>query len=198
MGVVDDFPLRTTASQARQRSTASPFFMNHYSPAAFVYILLIAVLIVARNLRPRRIKVKSLWISPTVISVLSIYILAVTPDPTPIWLRILAGLIGVVLGGAFGFFRGKVTPIRTGELPDTIYVGPSLAASLLWVVAFGLRYWARMSTHQLPILTALTDALILFVPASYVVMYWMLHRKYERLKGSPLPGENAATEIGDR
>jgi hypothetical protein len=104
----------------------------------------------------------------------------------------------VVLGGAFGFFRGKVTPIRTGELPDTIYVGPSLAASLLWVVAFGLRYWVRMSTHQLPILTALTDALILFVPASYVVMYWMLHRKYERLKGSPLPGETAATEIGDR
>ena len=172
--------------------------MNQYSPAAFVYILLIAVLIVARNLRPRRIKAKSLWISPTVISVLSIYILAVTPDPTPIWLRTLAGIIGVVLGGAFGFFRGKVTPIRTGELPDTIYVGPSLAASLLWVVAFGLRYWARMSTHQLPILTALTDALILFVPASYVVMYWMLHRKYERLKGSPLPGENAATEIGDR
>jgi hypothetical protein len=36
------------------------------------------------------------------------------------------------------------------------------------------------------------------VPASYVVMYWMLHRKYERLKGSPLPGANAATEIGDR
>jgi hypothetical protein len=172
--------------------------LNHYSPAAFVYILLIAVLIVVRNLRPRRIKVKSLWISPTVISVLSIYILAVMPDPTPIWLRTLAGLIGVVLGGAFGFFRGKVTPIRTGELPDTIYVDPSLAASLLWVVAFGLRYWARMNTHQLPILTALTDALILFTPASYVVMYWMLHRRYERLKGPSSTGENAATEIGDR
>jgi Protein of unknown function (DUF1453) len=170
--------------------------LDHYSPAAFVYILLIAVLIVVRNLRPRRIKVKSLWISPTVISVLSIYVLAVTPDPTPIWLRILAGLIGVVLGGAFGFFRGKVTSIRTEA--DMIYVDPSLAASLLWVVAFGLRYWVRMSTHQLPILTALTDALILFVPASYVVMYWMLYRKYERLKGPPLPGENAAAEIGDR
>jgi hypothetical protein len=165
--------------------------LNHYSPAAFLYILLIAVLIVLRNLRPRRIKVKSLWISPTVISVLSIYILTVVPDPTPIWLRTLAGLIGAAFGGVFGFFRGKVTPIRTGELPDTIYVGPSLAASLLWVVAFGLRYWVRLSSHQLPVLMALTDALTLFPPASYVVMYWMLYRKYERLRGASLQRETA-------
>ena len=27
---------------------------------------------------------------------------------------------------------------------------------------------------------------ILFPPASYVVMYWMLYQKYERLKGSSL------------
>jgi hypothetical protein len=124
--------------------------LNHYSPAGFLYILLIAVLIVVRNLRPRRIKVGSLWISPTVISLLSIYV-----------------------------------------LPDTIYVGPSLAASLLWVVAFALRYWVRMSEHQLPILMALTDGLILFPPAAYVVMYWMIHRKYERLKGAPATNENA-------
>ena len=165
--------------------------MNHYSPAGFLYILLIAVLIIVRNLRPRRIKVSSLWISPTVISLLSIYILAVVPDPTPIWLRTFAGLIGVVLGGMFGFFRGKVTPIRTGELPDTIYVGPSLAASLLWVVAFALRYWVRMSAHQLPILMALTDGLILFPPASYVVMYWMIHRKYQQVKGAPATNAGA-------
>jgi hypothetical protein len=133
-----------------------------------------------------------------VISLLSIYVLAVVPEPTPLWLRTLAGSIGVVLGVVFGFFRGKVTPIRTGELPDTIYVGPSLAASLLWVIAFALRYWVRMSEHQLPILMALTDGLILFPPASYVVMYWMIHRKYERLKGAPATNENAAPEIGDR
>ena len=132
------------------------------------------------------------------ISLLSIYVLAVVPEPTPLWLRTLAGSIGVVLGMVFGFFRGKVTPIRTGELPDTIYVGPSLAASLLWVIAFALRYWVRMSEHQLPILMALTDGLILFPPASYVVMYWMIHRKYERLKGAPATNENAAPEIGDR
>jgi len=159
--------------------------VTHYSPAGFLYILLIAVLIIVRNLRPRRIKVSSLWISPTVISLLSIYILAVVPDPTPIWLRTFAGMIGVILGGMFGFFRGKVTPIRTGEVPDTIYFGPSLAASLLWVVAFALRYWVRMSAHQLPILMALTDGLILFPPASYVVMYWMIQRKYQRAKGAP-------------
>jgi hypothetical protein len=172
--------------------------VTHYSPAGFLYILLIVVLIIVRNLRPRRIKVSSLWISPTVISLLSIYILAVVPDPTPIWLRTFAGLIGAILGGMFGFFRGKVTPIRTGELPDTIYVGPSLAASLLWVVAFALRYWVRMSAHQLPILMALTDGLILFPPASYVVMYWMIHHKYQRVKGAPATNEGAASEIGDR
>jgi hypothetical protein len=172
--------------------------VTHYSPTGFLYILLIAVPIIVRNLRPRRIKVSSLWISPIVISLLSIYVLAVVPDSTLIWLRTLAGLIGVVLGGVFGFFRGTVTPIRTGELPNTIYVGPSLAASVLWVVAFALRYWVRMSAHQLPILMALTDGLILFPPASYVVMYWMIHRKYERLKGAPATNANLAPEIGDR
>ena len=65
------------------------------------------------------------------ISLLSIYVLAVVPDPTPLWLRTVAGLIGAVLGGVFGFFRGKVTPIRTGELPNTIYVGPSEQQSCL-------------------------------------------------------------------
>jgi hypothetical protein len=172
--------------------------VTHYSPTGFLYILLIAVPIIVRNLRPRRIKVSSLWISPIVISLLSIYVLAVVPDSTPIWLRTLAGLIGVVLGSVFGFFRGTVTPIRTGELPNTIYIGPSLAASVLWVVAFALRYWVRMSAHQLPILMALTDGLILFPPASYVVMYWMIHRKYERLKGAPATNANLAPEIGDR
>jgi hypothetical protein len=172
--------------------------MNQFSPGAFLYILLMALLIVARNLRPRRIRVKSLWISPTVITVLSIYVLVVVPDQSPVWLRTVAGVIGAALGGAFGFFRGRVTPIRTGELPDTIYVGPSLAASLLWVVAFGLRYWVRLSSHQLPILAALTDALILFPPASYVVMYWMLYQKYERLKGSSLEKTSAPSEIADR
>jgi hypothetical protein len=172
--------------------------MDHFSPAAFLYLLLIALLIVMRNVRPRRIRVKSLWISPTMISVLSIYVLVVVPEQTPIWLRTLAGVIGVGLGGAFGFFRGKVTPIRTGELPGTIYVDPSLAASLLWVVAFGLRYWARLSSHQLPILAALTDALILFPPTSYVVMYWMLYQKYERLKDGSLSATTSAPEIADR
>jgi hypothetical protein len=75
--------------------------MNHFSPAAFLYILLIALLIVMRNVRPRRIRVKSLWISPTVISALSIYVLVVVPDQTPIWLRTASGVIGVALGGAF-------------------------------------------------------------------------------------------------
>jgi hypothetical protein len=170
--------------------------VNHSAPAAFLYIVLIAVLIIVRSLRPRRIRVKSLWVSPTVISLLTVYVLVAVPDSTPIWLRTVAAVIGAVLGGVFGFFRGKVTPIRTGELPDTIYVGPSLAASLLWVVAFGLRYWVRFSEHQLPVLTALTDALIVFPPASYVVMYWMLYQKYQRLKGACLPvgAENASPE----
>jgi hypothetical protein len=50
-----------------------------------------------------------------------------------------------------------------------------------------MRYWVRLSSHHLPVLMALTDALILFPPASYVVMYWMLYRKYERLKAAALP-----------
>ena len=73
-----------------------------------------------------------------------------------------------------------------------------MAASLLWVVAFALRYWVRMSAHQLPILMALTDGLILFPPASYVVMYWMIHRKYQRVKGALATNEGAAPEVGDR
>jgi uncharacterized membrane protein YfcA len=151
---------------------------------------------VLRNLQPRRIKVKSLWVSPTIISVLSIYFLVI-PDSTPIWLRTVAGFAGLVLGGAFGFFRGQVTPIRTGELPDTIYVGTSLTASLLWVAAFGLRYWIRLSAHQWPILTALTDGLILFLPASSVLMYWMVYRKYERLKAASTSETALAPKIGD-
>jgi hypothetical protein len=100
--------------------------MNQFSPGAFLYILLVALLIVARNLRPRRIRVKSLWISPTVITVLSIYVLAVVPDQTPVWLRTVAGVIGAALGGAFGFFRGKVTAIKILPLRSTAAVAEQI------------------------------------------------------------------------
>jgi hypothetical protein len=41
-------------------------------------------------------------------------------------------------------------------------------------------------------------SMILFPPASYVVKYWMLYQKYERLKGSPLEKTSGPPEIADR
>jgi hypothetical protein len=156
--------------------------MNQPSPGGLLYLVLIAAIIVLRNLRPRRIRAGSLWITPIIITVLSVYILIMIPERTPVWLRSISWIIGICLGTGFGFFRGKVTPIRIGELPGTIYVRPALAASLLWVGAFGLRYWIRTSAHDFPVLAAFTDALILFPAATYVAMYLVFCRKYQRLK----------------
>jgi hypothetical protein len=74
--------------------------------------------------------------------VLSIYVLVVVPDQTPIWLRTVAGVIGAALGGAFGFFRGKVTPIRTGgttghDLRRSVIGGVSTLGGCIWTALLG-------------------------------------------------------------
>ena len=77
----------------------------------FVPLGIIAVVIVARNSRPRQLKIERLWVTPAIYLVLMVAALAGAPPPlTPTSIAILVGAF--VLGVAFGWQRGRFTQIH--------------------------------------------------------------------------------------
>jgi hypothetical protein len=68
------------------------------------------IVIVARNLRPRRLRIERLWIGPAIYLVLMVSALSATPPPvTPVSIGLL--VLGFVLGAGLGWQRGRLTRI---------------------------------------------------------------------------------------
>jgi hypothetical protein len=72
---------------------------------------IVAVVIVARNSRPRRLKIEQLWVLPAIYLALMASALAEAPPPlTPLSIAILVGAFAI--GAAFGWQRGRFTQIH--------------------------------------------------------------------------------------
>ena len=70
-----------------------------------------AVIIVARNSRPRKLKIERLWVTPAIYLILMASALAEAPPPlTPISIAILVGAFAI--GAAVGWQRARFTQIH--------------------------------------------------------------------------------------
>ncbi len=130
------------------------------------YLIVVAVLalIVRRAFRSRRVKVDQLWIIPTLLVALAVYVIAQAPPHD------MAGIAGLVLatllGAAVGWQRGKLTRISLD--PDTGIL-TSKASPLevvlilgLFVVRFGVRIWMQEHPGQGQAFAVAADGLLLF------------------------------------
>jgi len=146
--------------------------------------LLIAAVLVARNLRPRRVRVDRLWVFPALVIGVCAASLAADPPADP---GILAALAGTALVGALiGWWRGALTRLDlnagSGELTSRASpLGLALIAGL-FLIRYGFREAFAASTATALHVRAATiaDALIVFaaaVVAAQRLEIWLRCRK---------------------
>jgi len=90
-------------------------------------LLIVVVLLAIRLVRPQRISVTRMWITPIVLCALTAWVIylnaGINPAPP---LEIALGLvIGAVAGVPFGILRGMHTDVRPTDRRGVMYLGPS-------------------------------------------------------------------------
>jgi hypothetical protein len=154
----------------------------------------VAVLLAYRMIRPQKISVTRMWITPIFLAGLTGWVIYANEilNPAPP-LEIAVGLIiGAIIGIPFGVLRGMHTDVRPTERRGVMYLGSSWVTLVIFLVAFGLRYGVRELMPQRGSLSAtLGDGLLAFAIAFIVASYVVIFRKYERL-APKIPAEERA------
>ncbi|HEV3089836.1 MAG TPA: hypothetical protein VGX91_00170 [Candidatus Cybelea sp.] len=145
-------------------------------------------LLAFRMLRPQRISVTRMWVSPIILCLLAAWVIYLnnTLYPAPPLMIALCVIVGGIAGLPFGILRGMHTDVRPTDRPGVMYLGSSWVTLVIFAVAFGLRSVVRLLLPARGTLTGtIGDGLlafaIVFVAASYVVIF----RKYEALAHAP-------------
>lgn len=151
-------------------------------------IVIVVALLAVRMVRPQRISVTRMWISPIILCALTAFAIYGnnTLNPAPPFEIGLGLFVGAIVGLPFGILRGVHTDVRPTDRPGVMYLGSSWITVVIFAVAFGLRSVVRMLIPHRGSLTAtIGDALlafaIVFIGASYIVIF----RKYEELAHKP-------------
>jgi hypothetical protein len=110
-----------------------------------VWFLIIAM-IVARNLRPRRLRIELLWVWP---AILLLFIAGYFYKFPPKSLTDVAGLsVGFLVGAALGWWRGGLTRIDVDPATDTAMQQASPLGVLLILALFAVRTGVRYAIAQ--------------------------------------------------
>ena len=147
-------------------------------------LVVVVALLAIRLIRPQKISVTRMWVSPIVLCGLSIWVIYVneTLNPAPPAEIALGVVIGAILGTPLGILRGMHTEVKLTERRGVMYLGSSWITLAIFVVAFGLRYAVRLLMPQHGSLTGIIgDAVLAFAIAFIAASYVVIFRKYERL-----------------
>ncbi len=107
-------------------------------------VLVVVVRFLFRELRPRTVRIGTLWVRPAILAVLTAFL---------IWTGVRIGnpvaelgismLIGIVAGVIVGWFIVASTAIAQGPKPGTLVLRGSWITVVIWVVALLARLAAR-------------------------------------------------------
>jgi len=127
----------------------------------------VAVIIVLRNSRPRKLKIERLWVTPAIYLILMASALAEAPPPlTPVSFAILVGAFAI--GAAIGWQRARFTQIHIHPETHDLTSRSSPIGILFTFAILVVRYAARdllagnAKLLHLPIV-AITDGFLLLV-----------------------------------
>jgi hypothetical protein len=144
----------------------------------------VVAILAVRLLRPQKISVTRMWVTPIVLSALTVWVIYANQrlNPAPP-LEIALGLIvGALAGIPFGVLRGMHTDVRPTERRGVMYLGSSWVTLVIFAAAFGLRYGIRSFMPQHGSLSAtIGDALLAFAIAFLCVSYVVIFRTYKQL-----------------
>jgi hypothetical protein len=141
----------------------------------------VAVLAV-RMLRPQRISVTRMWVSPIILCALTAWAIYANQllNPAPPFEIALGVIVGAIMGLPFGILRGMHTDVRPTDRRGVMYLGSSWVTLAIFAAAFGLRYAVRLMMPQRGSLTGtIGDALLAFAIVFIAASYFVIFRKYE-------------------
>ena len=145
---------------------------------------IVVVLLTIRMIRPMRISVTRMWLSPIILCALAAFVIYgnETLQPAPVWMVALGIAGGLVAGVPFGILRGMHTDVRPTEKRGVMYLGSSWITSAIFLGAFGLRFAVRAIMPQHGATAGVIgDALLAFAIAFIATSYTVIFRKYESL-----------------
>jgi len=155
----------------------------------------VAALLAVRLIRPQKISVTRMWVTPIFLCVLTGWVIYANQqlNPAPPSEIAIGLLIGAICGIPFGILRGMHTDVRPTDKRGVMYLGSSWITLLVFLAAFGLRYGVRTLIPQRGSIAATVgDALLAFAIAFLVASYVVIFRKYEAL-AAPLDSSRPAT-----
>jgi hypothetical protein len=103
--------------------------------------LLLVAWVVRRSLTTRKLRMDRMLLLPGVLVLITVYMFASDP-PREAWVWAALGA-ALALGGLFGWHRGKLTLITHDPDTGELIAQPSIAAAVLILVVFAIRFGLR-------------------------------------------------------
>ena len=102
-------------------------------------------MLAVRWIRPQRISVTRMWVSPIILCALTAWVIYANDklNPAPLFEIALGVFVGALAGVPFGILRGMHTDVRPTDRRGVMYLGSSWVTLAIFVGAFGLRYGVR-------------------------------------------------------
>jgi hypothetical protein len=149
-------------------------------------LLVAFAILMARNSRPRRLRLEAMWIRPLIIIAmiaLSLFALPLPTDP----LSIALVVVGLAIGVGLGWLRGSLMRIEVHPETHDISARASPVAMLFILAIFGARMFLRTEAMATPIAglspVAVTDALLLLAGGMLTVANLEMWLRARRLLG---------------
>jgi hypothetical protein len=160
-------------------------------------VLLVIVRFLFRELRERKVRVRTLWIRPGILAVLLLVLLAggfaIPRIDKPVML--LSALAGAAIGVVVGALVVRSTTFAPAGERGAVLAKGSIVTVMIWVVAIVLRLAARYTFAGFGADQAsqfeLNAGLVALVTAAFIVVAILFHREIDRLSpaatGAPTP-----------
>ncbi|HTA40175.1 MAG TPA: hypothetical protein VK760_13920 [Candidatus Acidoferrales bacterium] len=158
--------------------------------AQYLPLIVVVVLIVVRMVRPQRISVTRMWLSPIILGVVVAFSIFASEqlNPAPPFEIALGLIVGAIAGIPFGLLRGRHTDVRLTDRPGVMYLGASWQSGLIFAVAFGFRYVVRLvMPHRGALSSVISDALLAFAIAYICTSYLAIYKKYQAELAGKIP-----------
>ena len=152
-----------------------------------VVAALVVVRFLFRELRERKVRLRSIWIRPGIVAALTAVMIAaaIGTRGTNLGLLAISLVVGAVLGIVTGSLVVRSTTFRSAPERGAVLVQGSITTVIIWIVALALRYVARFafagSGASLAEQFELNAGLLALVTAAFVVVALEFHRAIDRL-----------------
>jgi hypothetical protein len=150
-----------------------------------IYVV-IAGLMVYRNLRPQKMTLTRMWVAPVLFTAMTAFAIwgSQRLNPAPAWAVGVAVVVGLILGAPLGYLRGKHTNVRITDKPGVMYLDASWVVLALWLGAFVVRRIIQVLLPQGAISSIIGDGLIVFAIGTVVISYVEIYKKYRALEAA--------------